>query len=162
IAALGTDVVVLGFGRVGRALADQVAAVSGGPRVRVVGLLDRSGFVFDPRGLSRRRLLDLARREDSGAPLASPGRRPRARGAGALVASLGGRRAAGVEALTFMADHAVSRPVLVDVTSDDTAPVLEQALGHGFDLVLANKKPLAASAAAYQRLMSASSKAGRD
>src|SRR5262249_10105038 len=45
---------------------------------------------------------------------------------------------------------------------DDTAPVLEQALGHGFDLVLANKKPLAASAAAYQRLMSASSKAGRD
>jgi bifunctional aspartokinase / homoserine dehydrogenase 1 len=140
-----TDVVVLGFGRVGRALVDQIAAVSAGPRVRVVGLLDRSGFLFDPRGLSRRRLLDLARRKDGGA----------------LLASLGGRRASASEALTFMADHAVSRPVLVDVTSDETAPVLERALGYGFDLVLANKKPLAGSAAAYGRLISASSSAGR-
>ena len=60
-----TDVVLLGFGRVGRALADQIAAPNGRPRVRVVGLLDRSGYVFEPRGLSRRRLLELAREKDA-------------------------------------------------------------------------------------------------
>ena len=32
-------------------------AANGAARVRVVGLLDRSGYVFEPRGLSRRRLL---------------------------------------------------------------------------------------------------------
>jgi bifunctional aspartokinase / homoserine dehydrogenase 1 len=64
--ATPTDVVLLGFGRVGRALADQIAAATGGPPVRVVGVLDRSGYVFEPRGLSRRRLLELAREKDRG------------------------------------------------------------------------------------------------
>ena len=49
-----TDVVLLGFGRVGRALSDQIAALDGDHRVRIVGLLDRSGYVFDARGLSHR------------------------------------------------------------------------------------------------------------
>ena len=41
---LRTDVVLLGFGRVGRELADQIAEADGTqPSVRVVGLLDRSG-----------------------------------------------------------------------------------------------------------------------
>ena len=64
-----TDVVLLGFGRVGRALADQIAAPNGRPAVRVVGLLDRSGYVFEPRGISRRRLLALTREKDAGALL---------------------------------------------------------------------------------------------
>ena len=64
-----TDIVLLGFGRVGRALADQIAAANGGPPVRVVGLLDRSGFLFDPKGLSDRRLMELAREKDGGALL---------------------------------------------------------------------------------------------
>ena len=67
-AAPRTDVVFLGFGRVGRALADQIAAPTNGqPSVRVVGLLDRSGYVFEPRGFSRRRLLELTREKDAGA-----------------------------------------------------------------------------------------------
>ena len=48
-----------------------------------------------------------------------------------------------------MASHAVSRPVLVDVTSDETGDLLRAALGHGFDVVLANKKPLAGSWESY-------------
>ena len=107
--------------------------------VRVVGLLDRSGYVFDPRGLSRRRLPELAREKD----------------AGALLASLGGRPAPAAEALTFMAGHAVSRPVVVDVTSEETGDLLRAALGHGFDVVLANKKPLAGSWESYAALVSA-------
>jgi aspartokinase/homoserine dehydrogenase 1 len=144
-AAPRTDVVLLGFGRVGRALADQIAAANGHAAVRVVGLLDRSGYVFEPRGLSRKRLLDLAREKD----------------AGALLASLGGERAAASEALTFMASHAVSRPVVVDVTSEETGDVLRRALGHGFDVVLANKKPLAGSWESYAALLSPTMYPGR-
>jgi aspartokinase/homoserine dehydrogenase 1 len=144
-AAPRTDVVLLGFGRVGRALADQIAAPNGRPAVRVVGLLDRSGYVFDARGISRRRLLDLTREKDGGA----------------LLASLGGEPAAAAEALTRMSRHAVSRPVIVDVTSDETADLLRAALGHGFDVVLANKKPLAGPWRSYAGLLEATAAGGR-
>ena len=144
-AAPRTDVVLLGFGRVGRALADQIAAPNGRPAVRVVGLLDRSGYVFDARGISRRRLLALTREKD----------------AGALLASLGGEPAAAAEALTLMSRHAVSRPVIVDVTSDETGDLLRAAVGHGFDVVLANKKPLAGSWRSYADLLEATAAAGR-
>ncbi len=140
-----TDVVLLGFGRVGRALADQIAAPNGRPAVRVVGLLDRSGYVFDARGVSRRRLLALTREKD----------------AGALLAALGGEPAAAADALTTMSRHAVSRPVIVDVTSDETGDLLLAAVGHGFDVVLANKKPLAGSWASYAGLLDAAATAGR-
>jgi aspartokinase/homoserine dehydrogenase 1 len=144
-AAPRTDVVLLGFGKVGRALADQLAARNGAASVRVVALLDRSGYVFDPRGLSRSRLLRLARGKDSGA----------------LLASLGGKRAGASEALAFIGSHAVSKPVLVDVTGEETSDLLHAALGHGFDLALANKKPLAGSFESYSRLLSAAAAAGR-
>jgi aspartokinase/homoserine dehydrogenase 1 len=140
-----TDVVLLGFGRVGRALADQIAAAKGRERTRVVATLDRSGFVFDPRGLSRPRLLRLARGKDEGR----------------MLADLGGQRAAAAEALAFIASHAVSRPVLVDVTAEETDDLLHLALGQGFDLVLANKKPLAGSPESYARLLGAAHAAGR-
>jgi aspartokinase/homoserine dehydrogenase 1 len=140
-----TDVVLLGFGRVGRALADQIAALHGQHRVRIVGLLDRSGYVFDARGLSRARLLDLARSKD----------------AGKLLATLGGVSAKAPEALTWIAGHAVSRPVVVDVTSEETADMLRAAIAHGFDVVLANKKPLAGSWDHYQQLVDGAARAGR-
>jgi bifunctional aspartokinase / homoserine dehydrogenase 1 len=140
-----TDVVLLGFGRVGRALADQIAAPSGGPSVRVVGLLDRSGYVFDPRGISRRRLLDLAKQKDEGK----------------LLTSLGGKAATADAALTFMASHAVSQPVLVDVTSQETGDLLRSALGHGFSVVMANKKPVAGSWESYSALLDAAAASGR-
>jgi aspartokinase/homoserine dehydrogenase 1 len=140
-----TDVVLLGFGRVGRALADQIAAMNGERAVRIVGLLDRSGYVFDARGISRARLWRLARQKD----------------AGALLADLGGRRATALEALALMAAHAVSRPVVVDVTSEETTDLLHAALARGFDVVLANKKPLAGSWERYEALVGAASTTGR-
>ncbi|MCC6988181.1 MAG: aspartate kinase [Acidobacteria bacterium] len=139
-----TDVVLLGCGRVGRALADQIASLRGPRRVRIVGLLDRSGYVFDAKGLSRARLLTLARDKD----------------AGKLLATLGGTRATAREALVFMAGHAVSRPIVVDVTSEDTADLLQTVAEHGFDIVLANKKPLAGPWEQYRALFAASAKAG--
>jgi aspartokinase/homoserine dehydrogenase 1 len=140
-----SDVVILGFGRVGRVLADQIAARDGGPEIRVIGLVDRSGYVFDPRGISRQRLLRLARDKH----------------AGKLLASLGGRRAEAGEALAEIGSHAVSRPLLVDVTADDTSDLLRAAVRHGFDVILANKKPLAGSLAGFDALLSAADDAGR-
>ena len=145
IAANHKDIVLLGFGRVGRALADQIAASRIEPRARIVGLLDRSGFVFDNRGLSRAKLLRLARAKESGA----------------LLSSLGGRAAKANEALAFMSEHAVSRPVVVDVTSDDTAGMLKTAVGQGFDIVLANKRPLADTRDGFEQLTNACDAIGR-
>jgi len=139
-----TDVVLLGFGRVGRALSDQIATATDSD-IRIVGLLDRSGYVFNSRGISRSRLLRLAREKD----------------AGALLASLGGLEASAADALSVMASHAVSRPVIVDVTSDETGALLQTAIDRGFDVVLANKKPLAGSRELYDRLVTASSRSGR-
>jgi aspartokinase/homoserine dehydrogenase 1 len=140
----GPDVVLLGFGRVGRALAEQIVA-SSRAEVRLVGLVDPSGYLFEPRGFSRRRLRDLARRKSDGLSLAA----------------LGGHPASAADALAVMASHAVSRPVLADVTAGDTGQVLLGALGHGFDLVLANKKPLAGPMRSYAALISAASADGR-
>ena len=145
VEAAHSDVVLLGFGRVGRALADQIGAQDGGSPVRVVGLLDRSGYVFDPAGLSP----------------AAPGRLAQGKDGGRLLAVLGGERAGAAAALHFIASHAVSRPILVDVTAEETGDLLRVALGQGFDLVLANKKPLAGSAESYVRLLEAAQAASR-
>jgi aspartokinase/homoserine dehydrogenase 1 len=140
-----TDVVLLGFGRVGRALADVVAQTPRGHPVRIVGLLDRSGYVFDARGLSPVRLRTLAQAKD----------------AGGMLARIGGTAATAADALAFMSSHAVSRPVLVDVTSDETTATLAAAIGKGFDVVLANKRPLAGPWESYMQLLGRAADAGR-
>ena len=139
-----SDVVFLGFGRVGRTLADQVSA-QGGASVRVVGVLDRSGCVFDQRGIARRRLMRLAKGKDEGQ----------------LLAALGGRAMSASEALHWIGGHAVERPILVDVTAEETGDLLLAALRQGFDLVLANKKPLAGTSEEWQRLFEVAAVSGR-
>ena len=52
-----------------------------------------------------------------------------------------------------MAGHAVSRPIIVDVTSEETGDLLRTAIGHGFNVVLANKKPLADAWDRYAALL---------
>jgi len=53
------------------------------------------------------------------------------------------------------------RPILVDATPADTTDVLELALSRGFDVVLANKVPLAASQDSVDRLRAIADRAGR-
>ena len=93
--------------------------------------------MFDADGLSRSRLLHLAKAKDKGA----------------LLTTLGGTPATAADALAFMGGHAVSRPVVVDVTSDQTTAMLVAAITKGFDVVLANKKPIADSWEAYEHLI---------
>src|SRR5947209_9458733 len=59
-----SDVVLLGFGQIGRALAPMIAKVKREAlTLRIVGLIDSSGFVFDADGFSPRRLAALGRRK---------------------------------------------------------------------------------------------------
>jgi len=127
------DVVLLGFGQIGRTLAAMLSrARQDGPRARVVGIIDRSGYVFDANGIAARRLSALAAEKARGVRLA---RVP------------GGTAATTTEALAAIARHALARPIFVDLTADDTGPLLRGALAAGMDVVLANKRPLAGSLA---------------
>ena len=80
--------------------------------------IDRSGCVFDP-GLVARAGWRRCRREGGG------------RSAGAAPGRRGARRR--TRRSTPSPQHALSRPILVDVTADDTSPLLDAALerGHG-------------------------------
>jgi len=142
-----SDVVLLGFGQIGRTLAPLIAKVKQHAlRLQVVGLVDRSGFVFDPRGLSPRRLAALAAAKAKATPLAK-------------VA--GGHRASATEAVTFVASHALSNPILVDVTAADTTETLKTALAAGMHVVLANKRPITVSRKHYDELQAAAETRGR-
>jgi aspartokinase/homoserine dehydrogenase 1 len=123
-----TDVVLLGLGQIGRELGTTIArARRRGTTLRVVGAIDSSGFVFDPQGLSGRRLAELGGAKKRGIPLARVS---------------GGHPGTATQAVTFMAHHALSNPVLVDATASDTEPVIKAAFAAGMHVVLANKRPL--------------------
>ena len=123
------ELVLLGFGQIGRALASLLGEVErSNLSLRVVAVIDRSGFVFDPKGISPRKLAALAGAKRKGRRLAD---------------LPDGSPASADEAVAHIAGYALTRPVLVDLTADDTAAALQHALTHGMDLVLANKRPLA-------------------
>jgi aspartokinase/homoserine dehydrogenase 1 len=142
-----TDVVLLGFGQIGRVLAAMIAKFRrAAMQLKVVGVIDRSGFVFDTRGLSPRRLAALAAAKLKGVSLAR---------------AAGGRRGTADEAVNFVARHALANPVLVDVTADDTSATLKRALGAGMHVVLANKRPLSAHRKLYDELAALAVEHGR-
>jgi aspartokinase/homoserine dehydrogenase 1 len=122
-------VVLLGFGQVGRTLARLLPRASRpGIQLEVAAVIDRSGFVFDPAGLSPREVTRLADEKAKGRRL---GDQPNGTASTSADA-----------ALAFISTHALPRPVVVDVTADDTAAILRHVLASGMDVVLANKRPL--------------------
>ncbi len=141
------DVFLLGFGRIGRSLSDLVSELpANGPKVRIVGVADRSGVVFDAEGLSNHRLLTIAREKAKGH---------------SLKHMEGGKGERAEDAVKRALKHALSHPVLVDVTADETSEVLRAALTSGMDVVLANKKPLAGSSTAFEGLHGLAAQHGR-
>jgi aspartokinase/homoserine dehydrogenase 1 len=135
-----TDLVLLGAGRIGRELIGQIAALArqGPSKLRIVAVIDSSGFVFDPRGLTDRRLDAIARGKEAGTPVAQAPR---------------GTAGSAKDAVEFIASHVLNRPVLVDVASGDTSAALLSAVSHGMHLVLANKVPLATSSETTRRIL---------
>jgi aspartokinase/homoserine dehydrogenase 1 len=141
------EVILLGFGQIGRALAAQIGRVRRPAlSLKVAAVIDRSGFVFDPQGIGPRRLASLAAGKRKGRRLADMPR---------------GKAAAAEEAIAHVAGYALTRPVVVDLTADDTGAALEAALTHGMDLVLANKRPIAGRRSASESLWQTARARGR-
>ena len=141
-----SSVILLGAGAIGRELIAQVCDASSGESLRICGVVDTSGYVFDADGIPAGTLAELAAHKKSGRPLAH---------------HPFGATATPAEAVRWLTSQSLDRPILVDATAADTAPLLEIALGRGFDLVLANKVPLAGDQSAVDGIFVAAAVNGR-
>jgi bifunctional aspartokinase / homoserine dehydrogenase 1 len=136
---------LLGFGQIGRELARQLTAQEKhlrsalGADIKVIAVADRSGVKINEKGFSAPALAKLAQQKASGARLFD--RAP---------VDIAGLSEMLREELWLLPSR---RPILVDLTSDETADLIEEALGRGFHVVLANKKPLAVPQAQFDRMM---------
>jgi homoserine O-acetyltransferase len=135
----GISLLVLGKGKVGSALLEQIRAQRGELErdydrvLRVVGVADRRATLFDEQGL------DLSRWREAlaAAPATGPVE--------------GGSAPALLDRLATL-----PRPVLVDLTAaDGMEEVYEQAFRRGIDVVASNKRPLAVPARRLERLREA-------
>jgi bifunctional aspartokinase / homoserine dehydrogenase 1 len=137
---------LLGFGQIGRELASQLTAQEKhlrqelGLDIKVIAVADRSGIRVEEKGFSATALQKLAKQKASGSRLFD-------RDAPLTLAELQKMMAS---ELWLLPSH---RPILADLTSDETAPLIQEALEHGFHVVLANKKPLAVAQIEFDRLM---------
>jgi len=135
---------LLGFGQIGRELARQLGAQEKrlrstlGADIKVIAVADRSGVKVQERGFSATTLERMASHKESGGRLFERG-----------AVTLEQLRVMLREELWVLPSR---RPILVDLTSDETAPLIEEALERGFHVVLANKKPLAIKQADYDRM----------
>ncbi len=139
------DVVLLGVGLIGRELIRMLPRVRRRVKPTIVGLVDRSGFVFAPEGLSARQLATYAKGKEEG---------------GTLAAMTGGQKGTAAEAVAYIGNHALSRPVLVDVTAHETLPAIRAAILANMDIVMANKRPLSAPRAEVESLRALAAKHG--
>ena len=137
-----TNVLLLGVGAIGRELLRQLATNhrTSTRQIRICGLIDRSGYVCDFTGLSWRRVMELRALKEAGTSLAQ---------------SLGGVACSPETAVATLTARLPRGSILVDATAADTQPMLEAAVQRGFDLVLANKLPLAGAQADFDRLHAA-------
>jgi aspartokinase/homoserine dehydrogenase 1 len=138
---------LLGFGKIGRALVRQLVRQDRqlrqnlGLDIKVIAVADRSGIRIDEKGFAPSALQRFAKQKESGARLFRNGS---ALGIDDLQQLM--RRE-----LWILPSH---RPILVDVTSEETGSLIQEALEQGFHIVLANKKPLAVPQIQYDLFMS--------
>ena len=142
-----TDLVLLGAGAIGRELIEQITDCVSGKELRICGVIDRSGHVIDPQGIPAGTLAELASHKKSGRPLA------------AHAFGVASEPEQSVDVVT--ATRGLVNPILVDLTASETSPLLDVALGRGFDLVLANKVPLAGEQQAIDDLFVSATVNGR-
>jgi homoserine dehydrogenase len=139
-------IIQFGLGGVGQALlrqiieTRQVVAQRAGLHLSIVALLDSSGGLWEPGGVDEETLRRALAAKREGVSL----RELRA----------GRARVDGAALVTRVAVAGVTNAVVVDATAaHDLAEVLLKALGQGYGLVLANKRPLTTSMEVFQRFM---------
>jgi aspartokinase/homoserine dehydrogenase 1 len=143
--AHAAHVAIIGGGAIGREVATQIAA-SGRDDVTVAAIADRTGFVFDADGLRPARIAEVCERKAQGQPL-----RELHDGETGTVASLVAR----------LRSAENRTRILVDATAAETIPLLLDAIHGGFDVVLANKIPLAGSQTSVDALRAAARVKGK-
>jgi len=137
---------LLGFGQIGRALARQIIAQEDhlrgelGVDLRVIAIADRSGIRIEEKGFKPATLMRVAKQKESGGKLFD-------RGSPLTLVEL---QSMMQKELWLLPAY---RPILVDLTSEETAPLLQEALENGFHIVTANKKPLAVPQIEFDRLI---------
>lgn len=150
----GLDLLLVGFGQIGRALAELVQNRRShmfrrfGLNARIVAISDRSGYLLRPGGLSAGELHAAAE----------------AKHAGRALAELDGAVAAAdpAEMLRAALRFRLVRPVLVDVSDiPGSDRMFRHAFRGGCDGVTANKQALAGPLEAFQALMREAADAGR-
>ena len=140
------SVALFGVGRVGRELVRQIAsqqtflANERGATLRVVALADRSGLVASEHGIAAEGLEDALARKEKGEVLV-PG------GVHRTGDALRDFVRTGLWALPLR------RPVLVDATAEESAPLVLDALKNHAHVVLANKKPMAVRQAEFDEIV---------
>jgi aspartokinase/homoserine dehydrogenase 1 len=141
-----SKVTLLGFGKIGRALVKQLVSQDRqlrknlGLDVKVIAVADRSGIKVEDKGFAPAALQRFARQKESGTRLFK-------NGSGLTIGDLQEMMR---RELWILPSH---RPILVDVTSEETGPLIQEALEQGFHIVLANKKPLAVPQIQYDLFM---------
>ena len=144
---------LLGFGTIGRALAGQLISQEKhlrerlGVDLKVIAIADRSGIKIEEKGFSANALQKLAKKKASGGKLFD-------RDSPLTLAQL---RDLMRSELWLLPSH---RPVLIDITSEETAPLIQEALEQGFHIVLANKKPLTVPQIEFDRMMQTAEERG--
>jgi cystathionine gamma-synthase len=142
-----TDLVLLGAGAIGRELIEQITDCASAKSLRICAVIDRSGHVIDPDGIPAGTLAELAAHKKSGRSLA------------AHAFGVAAEPERSVDAIT--STRGFLSPILVDLTASETSPLLDIALARGFDLVLANKVPLAGDQQAIDDLFVSATLNGR-
>jgi homoserine dehydrogenase len=147
------DIILLGWGNIARELAELVSRRNPeierrfGVRGRVVLISDRSGFLLRPSGIPLMELKDAVTQKAAGNSVSS------------LPGSLRGSLSDAVDAAR---SYRLVRPVLVDLTDGSGSEALfEKAFDAKWDVVTANKKPLASAPEAYDALLASAARAGR-
>ncbi|MGA7614363.1 MAG: bifunctional aspartate kinase/homoserine dehydrogenase I [Thermoanaerobaculia bacterium] len=144
---------LLGFGQIGRALASQLISQEKHLRhelsadLQVIAVADRSGIRIDEKGFSATALQKMARRKAAGGKLFDRDSPLTLQQIQELMR----------KELWLLPSH---RPILVDLTSEETAPLIQEALERGFHVVLANKKPLAVPQIEFDRMMQTAKERG--
>ena len=148
------DILLLGFGNIGRALTELIIDRRAhmferfGLEPRSVAVCDRSGFLFRPNGIPAQDLRALQEGKAGGSPVASmPGAHASTNPVDMVREALGWR---------------LARPILVDVSDyGDSHLVMQEAFRLGCDVATANKKPLAGKHEDYCSLRAEADACGR-
>lgn len=137
------SVIIYGIGGVGRALVRQIVSARPahlsryGIDLAVVAVADSTGAVVEPDGLSDDVLLAVERSKANGVPLAE---------------TEYGYYATDPIAILDVAS--ADDTIVVDCTATEAViPALEAAVGRGYGVVLANKKPLTGPLSLFRRLI---------